>query len=105
MTPEIVLKLHLSAALLIFLAGFGVILLRTRIFGSLVGASLCLKVVFLAAFIIARYQGDMLHVMTVLSFSALTLLVLTTLTGLALGLRSLRFGGPLDLDKESELKN
>jgi NADH:ubiquinone oxidoreductase subunit K len=92
-------------ALSFFMVGFGLLLIRQGVFESLIAVGICLKAVCLAAFIISKFSGQHLGVMTGVGFSALSQLTIIHLAGIALSLRNLRSGGPVDFEARSELKN
>lgn len=105
MTPELLFKLHLSLALVLFLSGLAIVLLRAAIFENLVGSGLCMKLVFFVAFVVARYRSDMQNIMSALAFSTLAMFALSAIVGLALGLRGYKSQPILQTEEESQLKH
>jgi len=103
---EVIIKLQISAAVVLVAISFSCLLLRRSAFWTLLGLSLGIKGVVLASL-------ALLQLLPAASGRALVLLMLVSLAFLMLGgfislavmTRAQRFSGELDWDKEARMRH
>jgi hypothetical protein len=105
LTPDFLLKVSLSAAVIVFFIGVSITLIRQSGIWILIGMIMSLKAVIAGAMIMAVNGGTALQSSAMIGFVAGGLIFALLLSGMAVILRTKRFGSKSDLIAEKEIRH